>query len=71
MPWWPYWEGEWYEAILWLVAAMIFGYLFGIKFAEWVVMRMDLNKHRRRWPVRNAKPWWKKVVDLFRKDKGE
>lgn len=66
MPWWPAWNGEWYEALLWLVAAIVFGWLFGLRFGMWYIERQDLNKYRKRWDPYYQEPWWRRIFRWFR-----
>jgi len=65
MPWWPYWEGEWYEALLWILFAIVFGTLFGWGLAQRVIDYWNLNDHRRRWEPYHQRPWWKRLWDLL------
>lgn len=61
MPWWPFWDGEWYEALLWFVVALGFGWIVGIRVGMWAAERWDLEGHRKKWTPLNAVPWWKRI----------
>ena len=70
MPWWPYWEGEWYEALPWVAAAIIFGTLFGWRFGMWLIEHWDLTQHHVKWEPHNKQPWWKRLWDLLKGGRG-
>lgn len=67
MIWWPFWQDRpWYDAVLWIAAAIVFGTWFGLQFGAWLSTQWDLNMHRRMWrPQQRRLSWWRRLLRWF------